>query len=277
MDSRTQDPHHQNRSADDRRGAVTNQGRTGAEQDPAVNSGPPDAVLWDMDGTLVDTEVHWFAAEADLMAQHGAPWTHQDSLDMVGSNEADMVAAMQGRGLDLSAQEIVEGLNTRVRDGISRDLPLRPGALDLLVACRQAEIPTALVTNSDSVLAGAVLEELNRQARHRGWSGGQLFDIRVTGDLGLPGKPAPAPYTFAARRLSALARERGHGPLNIERMVAIEDSPTGVRSAVAAGATTVAVVNLAPLENNGATVVLDSLDGVTVQDLTGWMEGHAAR
>lgn len=235
----------------------------------------PDAVLWDMDGTLVDTEIHWFAAEADLMAQHGAPWSHEDSLSMVGSNETDMVAAMQSRGLDLSAQEIVEGLNSRVREAVARELPLRPGALELLIACRQMGLPTALVTNSDSVLAQAVLEKLTAEARRRGWSGEELFDLRVTGDLGLPGKPDPAPYTFAARRLAALAQDKGHPAVSVHRMVAIEDSPTGVRAAVAAGAATVAVVNLTPLENNGAVVVLDALSDVTPEDLGEWMRHHA--
>lgn len=245
------------------------------EQRDCASAVLPDAVLWDMDGTLVDTEVHWFAAEADLMAQHGAPWTHEDSVAMVGSHEADMVAAMQRKGLELGAEEIVAGLNSRVQEGIARELPLRPGALDLVLACREAGVPTALVTNSDSVLAGAVLSKLDDEARRRGWHGERLFDIRVTGDLGLPGKPAPAPYTFAARRLAALVEERGQDSLSVERMVAIEDSPTGVRSAVAAGAATVAVVNLTPLEDNGATVVLNSLENVTLQDLGGWMQHHA--
>ncbi|MDO5619672.1 HAD family hydrolase [Kocuria sp.] len=232
----------------------------------------PQAVLWDMDGTLVDTEVHWFAAEAELMAAHNIAWGHQDSLDMVGSSEENTIRTMQAHGLPLSGPQIVEGLHSRVLSGIHRDLPLRPGALDLLLECHAAGVPTALVTNSGSTLATAVLDQLTVMARERGWMGEQLFEVVVTGDLGLPGKPAPAPYVFAARRLAALqaeGRQAADTATSLEpgQMVAIEDSVTGIRSARDAGVTAVGVVHLTSLADADAHVLLDTLDGVTVTDL----------
>lgn len=230
----------------------------------------PDAVLWDMDGTLVDTEIHWFAAEGDLMEEHGLPWSHQDSLNMLGFSLEDTTRYMRGRGLELSAEQIGGELYSRVLDRIRHELPLRPGALELLVETRNAGVPTALVTNSGSELAEAVIRRLTVIAQEMDLGGEELFDLVVTGDLGLPGKPDPAPYVFAARRLAALYAERGRPGLEIGRMVAVEDSMTGIRSARESGAVVVGVANLAPLVDSGAHFLPDSLEGITLAELTRW-------
>lgn len=232
----------------------------------------PHAILWDMDGTLVDTEIHWFAAEAELMRAHGVPWSHEDSMTMLGSSEADMVAYMQSLGLELTGERISAELYARVLEGIRNDLPLRPGAVELLVAALQAGVPTALVTNSGSELATAVTEHLLHHARGLGWNGEGLFDVVVTGDLAaLPGKPDPAPYVFAARRLHTLFAERGRPGLEIGSMVAIEDSGAGLESAWKAGAVTVGVANHADLDQVRAHVKPASLAHVTLDDLGRWV------
>ncbi|MDO4254743.1 MAG: HAD family phosphatase [Kocuria sp.] len=227
----------------------------------------PDAVLWDMDGTLVDTEEYWFAAEAGLMADHGIAWSQRDSLEMVGTSEKQMISTMRSRGLPLSGDQIVAELNNRVIEGATHHVSLFPGVLELLLDCHTQGIPTALVTNSRRRLASVVQHHLDTFARQRGWDGGRLFDVAVTSDLGLEPKPSPAPYTFAARRLAALHIQRSEQPLDVRRMVAFEDSLPGVRSAVTAGIYTVGVANRAPLEDSEAHVVVKSVDGLTLEGL----------
>lgn len=228
----------------------------------------PEAVLWDMDGTLVDTEVHWFAAEKDVMVSNGYAWSHQDSLEMVGASEQQMITTMQERGLPLSSERIAEEINKRVLQGVWEDLRVRPGALDILLQCRQHNIPTALVTNSRSALASAVVQRLTIVAQQDyGWSGQHLFDVTVTSDIGLAGKPDPAPYIFAFRRLSALQEEKNFPALNQQRVIVIEDSHPGIQAAQAAGLYTVAVTNIAPLQGQGAQLVLDSLEETTLEKL----------
>lgn len=153
----------------------------------------PDAVLWDMDGTLVDTEPHWFAAETELMHEHGLPWTDEDSLAVVGGDLEETGRIMVRAGIPLSVREVVDALCERVAQGVRRELELRPGALELLVALRREGIPTALVTNSESVVAQVVVEKLTAIAAAGGHPGtrwdGPLFDLVVTGGAGLPVKP----------------------------------------------------------------------------------------
>lgn len=242
--------------------------------DPSQIPGPcdaPTAVLWDMDGTLVDTEIHWFAAEAALMREHCLPWEEQDSLNMVGFALSETAAYMQSKGLELDQAAIGAQLHDRVLAAIHQDLPLRSGALELLLEMRKAGIPTALVTNSGSQLADAVisrLQALSNQA-HTGYDD-DLFDVVVTSDLGLPGKPDPAPYVFAARRLAKI--------LGLETdvvAVAVEDSRTGIESAKRAGCVVVGVRHMSDLTAASPHVSVDSLAGVRLADVRNWCAAHA--
>lgn len=187
----------------------------------------PAAVLWDMDGTLVDTEPYWIAAEHELVAEHGGTWTHEQALQLVGNPLAVSAGVLRDAGVDLPVPEIVDRLLARVTAQVRDDVPWRPGARALLEVLADAGVPCALVTMSYTVLAEAVTAHVPG-----------AFATLVTGDQVERGKPDPEPYLVAAHRLGVPPSE----------CVAIEDSPTGVTSALAAGARTLGVEAVLPIE-----------------------------
>ncbi|WP_394551864.1 HAD family hydrolase [Agromyces sp. MMS24-JH15] len=208
----------------------------------------PAAVLWDMDGTLVDTEPYWMAAEVELLAEFGRSWTTQDAVGLVGSGLWDSAAVLQRAGADLDADAIVIRLTDRVREQIAlHGVPWRPGAQELLESLRTASVPTALVTMSIRSLAEDVVGAIPFVA----------FDVLVTGDDVAESKPHPEPYLRAAELLGVDVRD----------CVAIEDSPAGVASAAAAGAVAIGVPNIVSLEATEAAILWESLAGRTPADL----------
>jgi HAD superfamily hydrolase (TIGR01509 family) len=204
----------------------------------------PAAVLWDMDGTLVDTEPYWIAAEHDIVEEHGGTWSEELSHQLVGKDL--LVAATfirDNSAVEWSPEQIVDEMLGRVIVKVREHMPWRPGALELLSALKAQGVPSALVTMSWRTLADAVLGALPDGT----------FDVVVTGDEVSHGKPHPEPYRAAARLLGVRA----------EDCVAIEDSPTGVRSAVAAGVPTLAVPHVVTVPEMAGAVHLDSLAGLT--------------
>jgi len=184
--------------------------------------GYPDAVLLDLDGTLVDTEPYWMAEEHALVAAYGGHWTDEDARAVVGNAlpvSASYIASVGG--VPLPPAEIVERLLDGVVARVRERVPWRTGALELLADLRTAGVPAAVVTMSYRRLAEAVLAAA---------PAGSVATV-VTGDEVREGKPHPEPYLVAAARL-------GTDP---QRCVAVEDSPTGVASAEAAGCVTVVV------------------------------------
>lgn len=231
-------------------------------------SAPPDAplptaVLFDMDGTLVDTEPYWIEAEIELVRSHGGTWTEADALAMVGTGLEDAAAVFQRQGVRLGVREIVDGLITRVAARTRERVVYKEGARELVAALRGRGVPLALVTSSETPLAEVVLDA---------FGGPGVFDVVVTGDLGHPAKPAPDPYRIGA---AALSRRAGR-ELGLRGMVAVEDSRTGIRSATAAGIFTVGVPNMVPLDDAGADLVLPSLAGVGPEDLGRLVAGARA-
>ncbi len=208
----------------------------------------PAAVLWDMDGTLVDTEPYWIATEFEIAREHGAEWTEELALELVGNDLVESGRFIQRRmGLSLTAEEIVERLLDGVVAQVVDDVPWRPGALDLLSALREADVPCALVTMSYERFAAPILDALPDGT----------FDAVVTGDAVSRGKPDPEPYLTAARLL-------GVDPAGC---VAIEDSDTGCRSAGSAGCTVLAVPNHVRIPPAPERVFRDTLEGLTPYDL----------
>lgn len=202
----------------------------------------PAAVLWDMDGTLVDTEPYWIECEYELVAEFGGHWSQEKAHSLVGNDLRVSAAIIRDQGgVDLPIDDIVNRLLDGVIERVRRRVPWRPGAKETLAALRKAEIPTALVTMSWKRFADAVVDSLPPGT----------FAVVVTGDEVTDGKPHPEPYLTAARLLGVRPKE----------CVAVEDSPTGVRSAVAAGCRTYAVPNVVELEpGRGYTVVRSILD-----------------
>jgi HAD superfamily hydrolase (TIGR01509 family) len=198
-----------------------------------------------MDGTLVDTEPYWIEAEYQLVAEFGGTWTDEDSRLLIGNALMTSAEYIRDRGgVDLPLVDIVHRLQAHVIDQVSRVANWQPGARELLAELRAAGVPQALVTMSWTPLAEAVLRHLPEGT----------FDVVVTGDQVAHGKPHPEPYATAARRLGV---ETGG-------CVAIEDSPTGVASAEAAGAVTFAVPHLVPIPAAPGRRVVESLEDLTV-------------
>ena len=204
----------------------------------------PAAVLWDMDGTLVDTEPYWIAAEHEIVEEHGGTWSEEFAHQLVGNDLLVSAAFIKDNSaVEWEPERIVEELLVRVIARVREHVPWRPGARELLEALRAQGVPSALVTMSWRSLADAVLEALPEGT----------FAVVVTGDEVEHGKPHPEPYRAAARRLGVSPQD----------CVAIEDSPTGVRSAVAAGVPTLAVPHVVAVPEMAGAVHLDTLTGLT--------------
>lgn len=207
----------------------------------------PAAVLWDMDGTLVDTEPFWIAAETELMAAHGLPWSEEQGLEFVGNDLLTSASMMRDAGLDLPAPVIVETLLDGVIARIRRSVPFRPGALELLEELREAGIPCVMVTMSYRSLAEAVIAACPPGS----------FAGLVAGDHVAAGKPDPEPYLAGAALLGVDPSE----------CVALEDSRPGLASAEAAGTIAVGIPHLVDLDPAPGTTLWPSLAGRGVDDL----------
>ena len=209
----------------------------------------PAAVLWDMDGTIVDTEPYWFAAEFEIVEMHGGSWSHDHARAMVGFDLLDSGRYMREHGgVDREPHEIVEMLLDRVVASVRREVPWRPGARELLGAVRSRGISSALVTMSWRRFADEVVACLPDGT----------FDTTVVGDDVSRGKPHPEPYLLAAERLGVDPRE----------CVAIEDSPTGARSALAAGCRVIGVPHVVDIPReidvDGRLTLISSLTEISL-------------
>jgi HAD superfamily hydrolase (TIGR01509 family) len=208
----------------------------------------PSAVLWDMDGTLVDTEPYWMQAEIELVAAFGGIWTAQDGLTLVGSGLWSSAAVLQDRGVALSADEIVDRLTTRVMEQVETEVPWRPGALELLAELKDAGVPSAVVTMSVRRMAERVASAA---------PAGSFAGI-VAGDEVAHSKPHPEPYLRGAQLMGAAPQD----------CVAIEDSRPGLESAAAAGAVCVGVPLHVALPEDTAYTLWDTLSGKTLLDIS---------
>jgi HAD superfamily hydrolase (TIGR01509 family) len=214
----------------------------------------PAAVLFDMDGTLVETEQHWGAALFGLARRLGgelSPATREatvgtsmrTALDLLYA-DLDLDRAASWREDAAWVEEVVAGL-------FARDVPWRPGARELLTEVRAAALPTALVTTTPRRLADLVI------ARLAGDLDVPPFDLTVCGDEVPARKPDPAPYLQAA---DALGVDPGD-------CVVVEDSASGVAAGLAAGCAVLGVPSLQPLAPAPGLVLRDTLAGVGVADL----------
>lgn len=208
----------------------------------------PAAVLWDMDGTIIDTEPIWQESQVVLTSRHGAEWTHADGLSLVGSGLERSGEILRDKGVDMEVEEIVQWMTDFVVERLQGDdLPWRPGARELVEELHDRGIPTALVTMSRRTMAMVTAEAL----------GARGFRVVVAGDDVDRPKPHPDAYLSAAAQLG----------VEPTACIAVEDSVTGVASAVASGAVTVAVEHIVPVPEGAGDVHLTTLDGVTVDRL----------
>ena len=206
------------------------------------------AVLFDMDGTLVDTEPYWIAAEYALVESFGGVWSDAHAHELVGNALLTSAEYIRRHGnVTLEPEQIVEHLLDDVVLAAEQSMPWRPGALELLAHLRTAGVPCAMVTMSYTRLADAVVAALAPGT----------FDVIVTGDQVMDGKPHPEAYLTAAARLG----------VDPARCVAIEDSPTGIASAEAAGCVVVAIPHAVPVDAADSRTLATSMTTLTAEKL----------
>ncbi|WP_405818954.1 HAD family phosphatase [Streptomyces sp. NBC_00838] len=208
------------------------------------------AVLLDMDGTLVDTEGFWWDTEVAVFKDLGHPLDDAWRDVVVGGPMTRSAGYLiEATGADITLAELTVLLNDRFEERIGSDVPLMPGAARLLAELARHGVPTALVSASHRRIIDRVLESVGRHH----------FSLTVAGDEVLNTKPHPDPYLLAARGLNAAPG----------RCAVIEDTATGVASAEAAGCRVVAVPSVAPIAAAAGRVVVDSLEEVDLLFLRG--------
>lgn len=222
---------------------------TGAEATRAFlaarfDSAPPRAVLFDLDGTLADTEPAWMAAKAAVAARYGIVWTAQDSRDSIGQPTPMYCAEFVRRGVPATVDEVAHQITSAVTAEIERCVSWKPGALEALQHAVDAGLDTALVTMAYRPVAEAIVRATNLP----------VFATIVAGDDVENSKPHPEPYLRALHALGLDARDA----------IAIEDTATGAASALAAGVTTVLVPTAAIPPAQPGLFVLDSLTQLPV-------------
>lgn len=211
----------------------------------------PAAVLWDMDGTILDTEPIWDLAMDELAARRGVVMTPELRMSTLGNNAVDALtkiydaAHLPESGRDYAVDEA--WMIALVVELFARQLPWRPGALELLQTIAAAEIPMLLVTNTQREIADVAITTI----------GADRFVATVCGDEVAVGKPAPDIYLRAAQ----LAGAHPHDCL------AIEDSPTGAAAAHAAGVPTLVVPSQVPVPPARKRTTRATLAGVTGESL----------
>ncbi|WP_342214948.1 HAD family phosphatase [Nocardia cyriacigeorgica] len=211
----------------------------------------PAGVLWDMDGTLLDSEKLWDVAVRDLAVELGSQMTDELRRSLIGASGPNALRIVfTGLGLDPHPDAIRaagEFLERRVTELMAEPIPWRPGAKDALAMVRSAGLPSALVTNTKRSLAEFGLDTLGRE----------YFDASVCGDEVPHGKPEPDVYLRAAELLG----------LDPKTCVAVEDSPTGVAAAEAAGCAVLVVPCEIAVPEAPTRTQRDSLVELTMADL----------
>lgn len=206
----------------------------------------PAAVLWDMDGTIIDTEPYWIEAEIALATRDGGTWTQDDGLSLIGKALPESAEILRERaGVKGTNEEIVDDLVRQVGQLLrTHGADWQPGARELLAELNAAQVPCALVTMSYASLADILVELLPPGT----------FAAVVTGDMVSHGKPHPEPYLKAAELLG----------VDPTACVAIEDSPTGVASAEAAGTRVIGVPHFVPITATPTRSRVNSLTELTL-------------
>ena len=209
------------------------------------------AVLFDMDGLLVDSEPVWTVAEVELARSLGGEFSLELKAAIVGTRlEVAIPTILRWYDAPTAPADVDRAcawLLARMVELFAGDLAVMPGAASLVAACRAAAVPVALVSSSYRVLVDAVL------------AGVGPFDLTVAGDEVTHAKPHPEPWLTACSRLG----------VDPSRCVVLEDSPSGVASGLAAGCAVVGVPSVAGVSFEPALrlTVRSSLVGLGLADL----------
>ena len=216
------------------------------------------AVFFDHDGTLVDTEPYWIEAELILPQRFGATWTEADSIAAVGSPMPETARRLQAAGVPLTIEQIIDDLCNQVIAMMDeRGIPWLPGATDLIDELAQSGIPCAIVSNAWRTVVEKTVSALPPNA----------IQFTITGDEMFLAKPDPWPYAYAAEQLDV-------SPIG---QVAVEDSLAGTQSAEAAGMNVLVVPGVAQVPDAPGRSRTDSLANVTVDTLRAIAAGEVLR
>ncbi|MCU0475177.1 MAG: HAD family phosphatase [Anaerolineae bacterium] len=184
------------------------------------------AVIFDMDGLLVDSEIVWHAAEYDLFTALGVTYTDEARALGVGLRVDEFIAVLHAHfGLTVPVQTLIDDLNRMMVERIPREVKPKAGAPELLAYLKGRGVPMAVASNSSASIIATTMTA-------QGWN--DLLPIQCTADDEKAGKPAPDVYLTAARRLG----------VDPTRSVGVEDSPRGAMGVVNAGMTCLAVPDL---------------------------------
>jgi HAD superfamily hydrolase (TIGR01509 family) len=206
------------------------------------------AVLFDMDGLMVDTEPLWFEVETEVMSRLGGEWSTADQARLVGGSLQTTLDYLLGKAAgpvprDVLAGWMLDGMVAKVKRGPVR---LRPGAAALLAEVKAAGLPHALVTSSERVIMEAIFAVT-----------GLDFPMTVCAEDVTRIKPDPEPYLLATKLLG----------VDPAASVVLEDSPNGVAAAEAAGCQVIGVPNVTPVPPAPGRIIIDSLAGLTLSRL----------
>lgn len=213
-------------------------------------------VLFDMDGTLIDTEPVWLEGQIDICRRFGVEWTDEDAQYTHGRSNYVSAVYMAERGVKLPPEEIIRVVGSHVAAAVAQQVPWLPGGRELLERVRAAGTKTALVTASEGFVAAPFLSQA-----------GHLFDAVVVGEDVTDPKPAPEPYARGAKLLG----------LEPWQCVALEDSPSGISSAMTAGAATIGVERHLTIPSRPGLTLIGYLSDVTDEVLQQVLAANAAR
>ncbi len=209
------------------------------------------AILFDMDGTIIDSEPLWLQAEIQVMAELGCHWDEQDQINCLGGPMERTEKYMQDRSGNVKPYGYFgQRLNEVMKLKFVKDLELIPNALELIRKSKEAGLKTALVTASGRELMNSALTRFPENS----------FDIAISRDDVANSKPHPEPYLMAAERLK----------VKIDECLVLEDSMTGVRAGLDSGAQVVAISHIISIANEENLRVISNLSEITFKQLVEW-------
>jgi HAD superfamily hydrolase (TIGR01509 family) len=216
------------------------------------------AILFDMDGTLIDSEPLWLEAEIEIMEELGCNWDQQDQINCLGGPIDKTENYMQDRSNNIKPfGYFTKKLDDVMEKKLSTKLDLIPNALEIINECKRSELKIALVTASSGRLMRAVLKRFPVG----------IFDTVVSYDDVERSKPDPEPYLLAAKTLG----------VDITNCVVLEDSLTGVQSGLSAGAQVIGIPHLVKMPSNPNLRVVESLSEINMDRLITWYPFLASR
>jgi HAD superfamily hydrolase (TIGR01509 family) len=216
------------------------------------------AILFDMDGTLINSEPLWLQAEIEIMAELGCHWDQQDQINCLGGPMERTEKYMQERSNNVKPYGYFERkLDELMEYKLSNELELIPNARELLEECKVSGIKIALVTASNGRQMRSVLSRFPKG----------FFDAAVSRDDVEKSKPDPAPYLLAANLLG----------VKNEFCVVFEDSPTGVQSGLRSGAQVIGIPHLIQMEPHVNLRLIDAIADVNLDQLISWYPFLASR